>query len=68
MNDKIHDYVLFDIIMNSKIQKLKIKHFHQKVYKLSKAKFSQFDRTRGDKTRYFAPKRLMNKYLVYQIR
>ena len=31
----------------------KIRHFHPKVYKLSKAKFSQFDRTRGDKNQIF---------------
>ena len=28
-------------------------HFSQKVYKLSKAKFSRFDRTRGDKNQIF---------------
>ena len=55
LNNKIHYYVLFDIILNLIIQKLKKKHFPQKVYKLSKAKFSQFDRTRGEKNRYFTP-------------
>ena len=33
-----------------------IKLFPQKVYKLSKAKFSHFDRTRGDKSQIFPTK------------
>jgi hypothetical protein len=48
---------LFDIIVNFIIQKLKNKHtFHkkpQKVAKLSKAKFSRFEGTRGDKNQIF---------------
>ena len=50
MNDKIHNYVLFDIIVNFIIQSI---HFPKKVHKLSKAKFSLFDRRRGDKNKIF---------------
>ena len=39
--------------MNFIIQKLKETHFPQNVYKLSNAKFSRFDRTRGDKKQIF---------------
>ena len=57
LNDKIHNYVLFDIIVNSIIQKLKNKHTFlkkpQKIAKLSKAKFSHFEGTRGDKNQIF---------------
>ena len=57
LNDKIHNYVLFDIIVNFVIQKLKNKHTFlkkpQKVAKLSKAKFSRFEGTRGDKNQIF---------------
>ena len=53
LNDKIYNHVLFDIIVNFTIQKLKKKPFPQKVYILSKAKFSHFDRTRGDKNEIF---------------
>ena len=57
LNDKIHNYVLFDIIVNFIIQKLKNKHTFlkkpQKVAKLSKAKFSHFEGTRGDKNQIF---------------
>ena len=41
--------VLFDIIVNFIIQT----HFPQKVYKLSKAKISRFEGTRGDKNQIF---------------
>ena len=43
LNDKIHNYVLFDIIVN-------FTHFPQKIYKLSKTNifFSCFERTRGE--------------------
>ena len=37
--------------LNDKIEKYT--HFPQKVYKLSKATFSRFDRTRGDKNQIF---------------
>ena len=57
LNDKIHTYVLFDTIVNFIIQKLKNKHTFlkkpQKVAKLSKAKFSRFEGTRGDKNQIF---------------
>ena len=53
LNDKIYNYVLFDIIVNFIFQKLKNTHFPQKVYKLSKAKFSRFEGTRGDKNQIF---------------
>jgi hypothetical protein len=47
----------FDIIVNFIIQKLKNKHTFlkksQKVAKLSKAKFSCFEGTRGDKNQIF---------------
>jgi hypothetical protein len=47
-------YVKQNIIVNFIIQKLKNKHtFSQKVYKLSKAKFSRFEGTRGDKNQIF---------------
>ena len=50
LNDKMHNYVKQNIIVNFIIQKLKNKHtFLKKYTKLSKAKFSRFDRTRGDK-------------------
>ena len=50
LNDRIHSYVLFDMIVNLIIPKLKKKtHFPQKVYKLSKAKFSHFDNERRQK-------------------
>ena len=45
----MHKRVKQNIIVHFINQKLKNKHFPQKVYKLSKAKFAQFDRTRGDK-------------------
>ena len=54
---KILSYVLFDIIVHFIIQKLKNKHTFlkkpQKVAKLSKAKFSHFEGTRGDKKQIF---------------
>ena len=53
-NDKILNYVLFDITVNFVNQKLKKHtHFPHNLYKLSKAKFSRFDRTRGDKNQIF---------------
>ena len=44
-NDKIHNYVLFAIIVHFNIQKLKNKHTF---IQTEKAKSSHFDRTRGD--------------------
>ena len=53
LNDKIYNYILFDLIVNFIIQNLEKKHFPQKVYKLSQAKFSCFDRMRGEKNQIF---------------
>jgi hypothetical protein len=57
LNAKIHNYVLFVMIVNFIIHKLKNKHTFlkkpQKVAKLSKAKFSCFKGTRGDKNQIF---------------
>ena len=50
LNDEIYKQ---NIIVNFIIQKLKKTHFPPKVYKLSKPKFSQFGRTRGDKKQIF---------------
>ena len=36
LNDKMHNYVLFDIIVHFIIEKLKNKHILKKVYKLKK--------------------------------
>ena len=49
-NDKIHNYVLFAIIVHFNIQKLKNKHTF---IQTEKAKSSHFDRTRGDKNQIF---------------
>ena len=49
-NDKIHNYVLFAIIVHFDIQKLKNK---QTFIQTEKAKSSHFDRTRGDKNHIF---------------
>ena len=49
-NDKIHNYVLFAIIVHFNIQKLKNK---QTFIQTEKAKSSHFDRTRGDKNQIF---------------
>ena len=49
-NDKIHNYVLFAIIVHFNIQKLKNKHTF---IQTEKAKSSHFDRTRGDKKQIF---------------
>ena len=49
-NDKIHNYVLFAIIVHFNIQKLKNK---QTSLQTEKAKSSHFDRTRGDKNQIF---------------
>ena len=60
MNDKIDNYVFFDIIVNFIIQT----HFPQKIYKLSKNNifFSRFVGTRGEKTnKYFTPKKRVRK-------
>ena len=52
--NKTYDYVKQNIMVKFIIQILKNEHtFPKKVYKLSKAKFSQFDRTRGDKNQIF---------------
>ena len=55
LNDRIYNYVKQNTIVNLIIQKLKNKHTFLKMYlyKLSKAKFSRFDRTRGDKNQIF---------------
>ena len=50
LNDKIHNYVLFAIIVHFNIQKLKNK---QTFIQTEKAKSSHFDRTRGDKNQIF---------------
>ena len=49
-NDKIHNYVLFAIIVHFNIQKLRNKHTF---IQTEKAKSSHFDRTRGDKKQIF---------------
>jgi hypothetical protein len=50
-NDKIHNYVLFAIIVHFNIhQNLKNK---QTFIQTEKAKSSHFDRTRGDKNQIF---------------
>ena len=49
-NDKIHNYVLFAIIVHFNIPKLKNK---QIFIQTEKAKSSHFDRTRGDKIQIF---------------
>ena len=41
-NDKIHNYVIFDIIVNFIIQKLKNKHTSLQIYKLRQNNLSQF--------------------------
>ena len=58
----------FDIIVNFIIQNLKSKHFPQKIYKLSKTNifFSRFEGTRGEKTKYFAPKTTSRKNMKSQ--
>ena len=50
LNDKMHNYVLFAIIVHSNIQNLKNK---QTFIQTEKAKSSHFDRTRGDKKQIF---------------
>ena len=50
LNNKMHNYVLFAIIVHFNIQKLKNK---QTFIQTEKAKSSHFDRTRGDKTQIF---------------
>ena len=49
-NDKIHNCVLFAIIVHFNIQKLKNKHTFVQT---EKAKSSHFDRMRGDKKQIF---------------
>ena len=50
LNDWNYNYVKHNIIVDLIIQKFeKLIHFPQKVLKLSKAKCSPFDRTRGQK-------------------
>ena len=49
-NDKIHNYVLFAIIVHFNIQNLKNK---QTFIQTEKAKSSHFDRTREDKNQIF---------------
>ena len=56
LNDKILNYVLFDITVNFVNQKLKKHtHFPHNLYKLSKAKFLVLTEQEETKTRYFAP-------------
>ena len=50
LNNKMHNYVLFAIIVHFNIQKLKNK---QTFIQTEKAKSSHFDRTRGDKNQIF---------------
>ena len=50
LNNKMHNYVLFAIIVHFNIQKLKNK---QTFIQTEKAKSSHFDRTRGDKKQIF---------------
>ena len=50
LNNKMHNYVLFNTFVHFFIQKLKNKHTFLKT---EKAKFSHFDRTRGDKKQIF---------------
>ena len=50
LNNKIHNYVLFAIIVHFIIQKWKNKHTF---IQTEKAKSSHFDRTRGDKKQIF---------------
>ena len=50
-NDKIHNNVLFALIVHFNIQKLKNKHTF---IQTEKAKSSRFDRTRGDKNQIFS--------------
>ena len=56
LNDKIHNYVLFDIIVNSMIQKLKNKHTFLKNIQTEKGEepliLTEQEETT---TRYFAP-------------
>ena len=53
LNNKMHNYVLFAIIVHFNIQKLKNKHTF---IQTEKAKSSHFDRTRGDKKQIFPTK------------
>jgi hypothetical protein len=59
LNDKIYSYVLFNIIVNFVIQKLKNKHTFlkkpQKVAKLSKLSSLVLREREETKTKYFAP-------------
>ena len=59
LNDKIHNYVKNNMIVNFIIQRLKSKHTSLKKY-TNCAKLiyflSHFEGTRGEKTKYFAPK------------
>ena len=53
-NNKMHSYVLFDIIVHFNIQKLKNKHtFLKKYTNWESWGSSYFDRTRGDKNQIF---------------
>ena len=53
LNDKNHNYVLFDIIGHFIIQKWKINTLPSKSIQTEEAKFSHFDRTKGDKDQIF---------------
>ena len=50
LNNKMHNYVLFNTFVHFIIQKLKNKHTF---IQTEKAKSSHFDRTRGDKNQIF---------------
>jgi hypothetical protein len=56
LNDKIHSYVVFDIIVHFIIQKLKNKHTFLKTIQTEKAEEPLILTEREEtKTRYFAP-------------
>jgi hypothetical protein len=68
LNDKIHSYVVFDIIVHFVIQKLNDKYTFLKNIQTEKAEepliLTEQEET---KTRYFAPKsRLQTNYLLTQ--
>ena len=63
LNDKIHNYVLFAIIVRFNIQKLKNK---QTLIQTEKAKSSHFDRTRGDNNQKFPTWASLNEHCDVQ--
>ena len=60
LNNKMHNYVFFAIIVHFNIQKLKNK---QTFIQTEKAKSSHFDRTRGDKNKIFRTKDTISYFL-----